>query len=75
MTKYANLNGNSGVFAYQIGSSYIQVQFTSGSIYEYTNSSAGSSNIEEMKSLAIAGSGLGSFINRNVSKKYSRKIS
>ena len=74
MKKYANRSGDSGVSAYEIGSNYILVEFTSGSIYEYSYSSAGSSNIETMKSLATSGSGLNSFIKRNVNKNYSRKI-
>lgn len=74
MERYANKNGNSGVAGYEIGSTYILIQFTSGSIYEYTNTSAGSAYIATMKSLSIAGSGLNSFIMKNVSKKYSQKI-
>ncbi|WP_419788771.1 hypothetical protein HDF24_25175 [Mucilaginibacter sp. X4EP1] len=74
MERYANRSGNSGVVAYQIGTDYIWVQFTSGTIYEYTNSSAGSSNIETMKTYAQAGSGLCSFIKRYVNKGYSRQI-
>ncbi|MCX3264206.1 hypothetical protein [Pedobacter agri] len=74
MERYLNHSGSSGVAAYQIGEDYIWVQFTSGSIYEYTYSSAGTRNIEEMKSLANSGSGLNSFIMKNVRNKYSRKI-
>ncbi|MFW0714310.1 hypothetical protein [Pedobacter sp. N23S346] len=75
MEKYANKGGSSGVAAYQIGTDYIWVQFTSGSIYEYTYASAGSGNIESMKSLAKSGSGLNTFITKNVRTKFSRKIS
>ncbi len=74
MEIYANLSGDSGVSAYQIGSDSIWVEFTSGSLYEYTYSSAGAGNIETMKSLAIAGCGLCSFIQRNVRENYARKI-
>ncbi|TDQ09461.1 hypothetical protein [Pedobacter metabolipauper] len=74
MEKYANNNRDSGVSGYQIGSDYILIEFTSGSIYEYTNASAGVGNIGTMKSLARSGSGLNSFINRNVQHKYSKKI-
>ncbi|MFI5163011.1 MAG: hypothetical protein ACHQHN_17150 [Sphingobacteriales bacterium] len=75
MERYANRSGNSGVAGCQIGSDYIWVQFTSGAIYEYTYASAGTGNIETMKSLAIAGHGLCSFIKRNVNEDYSRQIS
>jgi len=74
MERYANRSGNSGVAAYQIGDTFILVQFTSGAIYEYTYASAGASNIESMKSLAISGSGLCSFIKRYVDKAYTRRI-
>lgn len=74
MEKYRNNNGDSGVRAYQIGSNYVWVEFSTGSIYEYTYDSAGVSNIESMKSLARSGSGLNGFINTYVKFKYSRKI-
>ncbi|SDS15997.1 hypothetical protein SAMN05216490_0646 [Mucilaginibacter mallensis] len=74
MERYANRNGNSGVAAYQMGATSILVQFTTCAVYEYTYASAGAGNIESMKSLAISGSGLCSFIKRHVNKRYSRKI-
>ena len=74
MERYANRSGDSGVAAYQIGTNYIWVQFTSGHVYEYTYASAGAANIETMKTLARDGRGLCSFIKRHVDKKYSRKI-
>lgn len=74
MERYANRSGSSGVSGYEIGSYYIWVEFTTGSIYEYTYSSAGTANIETMKGLAKNGSGLNSFINTNVKKRYSRRI-
>ena len=74
MERYADNNGDSGVAGFEIGDDRILVQFSTGSIYEYTYASAGSGNIETMKSLAISGNGLNSFINTNVKKNYSRKI-
>ena len=73
MERYKNVGGDSGVTGYEIGSDYIRVQFSDGSVYLYTYASAGSNNIEQMKKLAIAGNGLNSFINRNVRKSYERK--
>ncbi len=70
MEKYKNLDGDSGVAFYEIGIDFIKVQFTSGSIYLYTYESAGSSNIEIMKELALNGKGLNSFISRTVRSKY-----
>jgi len=74
MERYANLKGDSAISSYEIGNNYILVEFISGSIYEYTYTSAGASNIETMKTLAELGSGLNSFINSYVKNQYSRKI-
>jgi hypothetical protein len=73
MERYRNLSGNSGVKEYEIGSDYIRIQFSGGSTYTYTYSSAGSNNIETMKRLATGGQGLGTFINRNVKGRYASK--
>ncbi len=73
MTKYENLSGNSGVTAYEIGNDWIKAQFLHEWIYLYTVESAGSSNIEEMKSLAQSGQGLSGFISRNVKYNYAEK--
>jgi len=74
MESYKNLGGDSNVIAYEIGTDYIKVQFGDGSIYLYTYESAGQSNIERMKSLAIEGEGLNSFIMKNVRKSYASKL-
>jgi hypothetical protein len=73
MERYANLGGDSGVVAYQIGDDFIRVQFSDGSMYLYTYASAGVDNIERMKELARRGQGLNAFINRNVRKAYARR--
>lgn len=72
MTRYRDLGGNSGVQAYELGDDYIKVRFSDGGLYLYTYSSAGSSFIETMKSLARSGSGLNSYINKYVRKRYQR---
>lgn len=74
MLLYNNRGGDSGVHSYGYGDELIQVQFSDGSIYEYTYQSAGIQNIETMKQLADAGEGLNSFINKKVRKKYQRKV-
>lgn len=73
MERYRNLGGDSSVIAYEIGSNFIRVQFSDGSVYLYTYASAGSHNIEQMKQLARRGRGLNSFIMTNVRKAYARK--
>ena len=52
MEKYRNKNGDSGISGYEIGGNFILIEFSTGSIYEYTYSSAGTNNIEMMKNLA-----------------------
>ena len=74
MERYGNRGGNSGIVAYEIGHDFITVKFEDGSVYLYTNYSAGSDAIEHMKQLAIAGEGLNSFINRYVRKNYAKRI-
>lgn len=73
MERYKNINGNSGIEKYEIGNNYIRVQFNDESIYLYTYASAGPSNIEQMKKLAIFGGGLNAFINKKVRKSYEKK--
>lgn len=74
MEKYANRNGDFGVSSYEIGSNFILVGFTSGSVYQYTYSSVVTSSIEMMKGPAMNVGGLNSFIKRNVDKKYSKRL-
>ena len=74
MEIYKNLDGDTGVSRYEIGSDRITVEFSTGSAYLYTYSSAGSSNIEKMKTLARDGRGLNSFINTHVKKLYEKKL-
>jgi len=72
MKAYKNLNGNSGVIAYEMGDGSITVQFST-TTYLYNDQSAGAANIQRMHVLAEAGRGLGSFINTSVRKAYARK--
>jgi hypothetical protein len=72
--RYKNLSGDSGVVRYQLREGAVLVQFSDGSLYEYTNESAGGDAIATMHRLAVAGRGLCSFISTTVREKYSRKI-
>jgi len=73
MTPYNNSGGNSGVRAYEYGSDYITVQFSDRSVYTYTDSSAGANHIQNMIRLAQCGSGLNSYIMRNVKIRYAKR--
>ncbi len=64
MQPYKNLSGQSNIASYENGTDYIKVQFWTGywKLYTYTNSSAGTSIIQHMQSLATSGRGLNSYI-------------
>jgi len=72
MILYKNIGGDSGVVAYESGPDYIKVKFSTGKVYLYSYQSAGSSNIEHMKKLALSGQGLNAFIKRTVNNLYVR---
>ena len=74
MRPYANLGGNSGVLAYATTFDSITVQFKDGAEYLYTNASAGSAAISDMKARADGGIGLNSYINQYVRKRYARRL-
>ena len=75
MTRYSNKGKDSGISAYEIKDNSIIVQFSTGVKYLYTYSSAGASNIENMKELAIKGEGLNSFIMKYARTAYASKLS
>lgn len=70
MSVYLNLGGNSSVVAYVIQPDAIDVQFCNGRWYRYSYRSAGADNVETMKSLAIQGRGLCSYIHRHAKYSY-----
>ena len=72
--KYQNLSGKSTVVSYKILKDSVTVVFTSHRKYIYSNQSAGRLNVKQMKDLAIAGKGLGTFIDTNLKEGYARKI-
>lgn len=73
MQRYLNLGGNSNIEGYEIGDNYISVKFHGTSkIYTYSYASAGEEHVENMKMLARQGSGLNSYIMRNVRNNYER---
>lgn len=73
MRPYLNIDGDSNVEAYEIGTDYIDVKFRGTmKVYRYSYISAGQENVEQMKTLAQRGTGLNSFIMRNVRTNYVR---
>ena len=73
MVPYKNLEGHSGVIAYEIGPDLIKVQFTGGDVYLYNYKVTGRRNVEHMKSLAVRGRGLSTFISTTVKDRYAFK--
>ena len=74
MQQYKSVNLDTGVIAYETGSDSITVKFRDGSVYIYTNKSAGPSAIDEMKILAKKGVGLTTYINQHVREHYEKKL-
>lgn len=67
MQMYANLSGQSNISHFQIEDDNVVVVFKGRSkdgcnTYKYSYMSAGRGNVEQMKSLALSGRGLNSFI-------------
>ncbi len=75
MKKYGNKNEQSGVVAYEIGDDFIEVRFVDGKEYLYNHEKPGKLHVEKMKTLALAGIGLATYINVNVRENYWKKLS
>ena len=74
MKRYRNLDGNSGVAAYEIGDGFIRIRFVNGDVYEYTDEVTGAEHSANMRKLAHAGLGLASYVSRFVHDDYARKL-
>ena len=72
--RYKNAGGSSEVVRYEMEKDAINLVFKDGSAYRYTNQSAAPENIAKMKSLALAGKGLGTFVKSTVKDRFCRKI-
>jgi len=73
MRRYLNLSGSSGVTYYEIGADFIRVKFRGDQpVYRYSHAGAGKDHVERMKTLAVAGRGLGTYISQNVHDAYDR---
>lgn len=75
MRPYRRLSGESGVLAYEVLPTSIRVRFVDGSVYTYTQGSAGREHVQEMKRLARAGKGLSGYISKYVRDGYEAKKS
>jgi len=70
MQPYQNWSGRSNIDAFEIGDQFIKVAFSDGNVYTYTYELTGQSEVDEMKRLALSGSGLNGYINQNTKDTY-----
>ncbi|AXA91257.1 hypothetical protein [Massilia sp. YMA4] len=73
MKRYRNLEGHSGVLAYDIRDTAIAVKFVGGDVYDYTYARPGRTHVEAMKRLALAGRGLSTYISQHVRDDYAAR--
>lgn len=74
MQRYEDKTGNSGIAAFEIADVSILIEFKDGGLFRYDNDSTGRAQVEKMKKLARAGSGLNTFINKHVRNRYAAKL-
>lgn len=74
MKRYRNLDGHSGVTAYESGDGFIRIRFVNGETYEYTDEVTGRAHVANMQKLAQAGLGLATYVSRFVHDAYARKL-
>jgi hypothetical protein len=74
MKQYRNLQGDSGVMAFETGDDYIKILFRGGDVYLYTNAVTGREHVTEMKKRAIKGKGLSTYISQHVKNRYAEKL-
>ena len=75
MERYANRSGSSDMVWFELrkdGS--VAVCFRSGDCYLYDSGQPGLVHVEQMRQLAIAGEGLGTYIHQFVRARYRRRV-
>ena len=75
MKQYRDLNRNSGIDSYELKPDSIIIKFKTGEEYLYNHHKPGKGKVETMKELAEQGSGLTTFINKNIRDDYAKKLS
>jgi hypothetical protein len=74
MQKYADVSGDAGVGAYEIGPDSITLEFKKGGTYLYNNIRPGRAHVRNMTPLAVAGDGLTTYVNKYVSDNYFKRL-
>ena len=72
--RYESSSGESGVASYDIGPDFITLQFRDGAVQLYNYEKPGKEHVERMKELAKAGSGLSTYVSRQVNYAYARQL-
>ena len=65
-TEYKNLNGESGIEAYEIheDNNAIDIEYANGGVYTYYRANLGDIHFNVICELAVAGAGLNAYLNR-----------
>ena len=74
MANYIDASGTSGITAYQSNSDSITIEYKNGSAYQYSDHTTGFANVGHMKTLAVSGHGLNSFINKHLTKAQAIRV-
>ena len=74
MTRYKNLSRDSKVVSFHLAKDAVTIRYADCSVYIYTNQTADPGNISKMKTLALAGKGLGTYISANLKDRFMRKV-
>jgi len=76
MQAYKDIDGDSGVEAYEYGEDWIRIKFKHSGTYEYRAARIGALHLDAMKRLADTGDGLSAYINKNpdVKRGYSSRL-
>jgi len=73
MHPYRNVDGHSGVIAYEPGEGWIRLRFVNGKEYRYTDATTGAEHVRNMQMLAQAGQGLASYVSKFVHDDFERE--
>ena len=77
MIPYANLDGDSSIVGYDLGTDFIWVYFETKKYavkYRYNYTKPGQVHVSAMQKLAVSGSGLNGYIDEHVKYNYAEKV-
>jgi len=74
MQRYRSRKSSTGVRAFEVHPTSIDIEFQDGRRYRYDYTSPGREKVEAMKHLALTGEGLTTFINQHVREDYALRL-